>query len=89
MLARVQPTHLLHLAWYVVPGKLIASPENYAWVTASLVLLRAFAEHGGQRVTICGSGYEHDWRYGYCSERLTPAVPGYSPLQAPASRRSI
>ena len=22
-----------------------------------------------------GSGYEYDWSYGYCSERLTPTVP--------------
>ena len=75
VLAQVRPTHLLHLAWYVVPGKLITAPENFAWVTASLDLLRRFAEQGGQRVTVCGSGYEYDWSYGYCSEKLTPAVP--------------
>ena len=23
----------------------------------------------------CGSGYEYDWNYGYCSEKLTPTVP--------------
>ncbi len=75
VLAQVRPTHLLHLAWYVVPGKLITAPENFAWVTASMDLLRRFAEQGGQRVTVCGSGYEYDWSYGYCSEKLTPAVP--------------
>ena len=37
----VAPTHLLHLAWYVVPGKLITSPENFAWATSSLELVRA------------------------------------------------
>jgi len=71
----VKPTHLLHLAWYVVPGKLIASPENLDWVTASLDLVRGFAEAGGQRLLVCGSGYEYDWRYGYCTEDLTPCVP--------------
>lgn len=75
ILEQVKPTHLLHLAWYVVPGKLIASPENFSWVAASMDLLRGFAEQGGQRLTICGSCYEYDWNYGYCSEKLTPATP--------------
>ena len=75
LIARVKPTHLLHLAWYVVPGKLISSPENFAWVQASFDLIRAFAEHGGTRLVVAGSGYEYDWNYGYCSERLTPTVP--------------
>jgi nucleoside-diphosphate-sugar epimerase len=74
-LDQVQPTHLLHLAWYVVPGKLISSPENLAWVDASMDLVRRFAAAGGKRVTICGSGYEYDWTYGYCSEQHTPASP--------------
>jgi len=75
LLAKVQPTHLLHLAWFVVPGQLITSPENFAWVTASLDLVQRFAEHGGRRAVVCGSGYEYDWNYGYCSEALTPTVP--------------
>jgi len=68
-------SHLLHLAWYVVPGKLISATENYGWVTSSLELLRQFAAHGGKRFVGCGSAYEYDWNYGYCSERLTPATP--------------
>jgi nucleoside-diphosphate-sugar epimerase len=72
---RIEPTHLLHLAWFVVPGKLISSPENFAWVTASMELLQAFAAHGGKRFVACGSAYEYDWSYGYCSEKLTPATP--------------
>lgn len=75
LLRAVQPSHLLHLAWYVVPGKLIAAPENFTWVSASLDLLRAFADAGGKRIVAGGSGYEYDWNYGYCSERLTPQVP--------------
>ena len=71
----VHPTHLLHLAWYVVPGKLISSAENFRWVMASMDLVQHFAEQGGQRVVVCGSAYEYDWNYGYCSERLTPLVP--------------
>lgn len=75
LLAEVKPTHLLHLAWFVVPGKLITAPENFAWVRASMELVQEFAAQGGGRLTICGSGYEYDWNYGYCSEKLTPAVP--------------
>jgi nucleoside-diphosphate-sugar epimerase len=71
----VQPSHLLHLAWFVVPGQLISSPENFSWVRASMELVQQFAASGGSRLTVCGSGYEYDWRYGYCSETLTPAVP--------------
>ena len=75
LLAAVRPSHLLHLAWYVVPGKLISSPENFPWVTSSLELVRQFTEQGGTRLVVSGSGYEYDWRYGYCSEKLTPAAP--------------
>jgi nucleoside-diphosphate-sugar epimerase len=71
----VRPTHLLHLAWFVVPGKLITAPENFDWVTASFELVRRFGEAGGKRVAVCGSGYEYDWSYGYCTEGLTPCVP--------------
>jgi nucleoside-diphosphate-sugar epimerase len=70
-----KPTHLLHLAWFVVPGKLISSPENFGWVASSFELIRDFGELGGKRVVASGSGYEYDWNYGYCSEKLTPTVP--------------
>jgi nucleoside-diphosphate-sugar epimerase len=73
--ATVKATHLLHLAWYVVPGKLIAAAENFSWVTASMALVDAFAKEGGKRVVVSGSAYEYDWNYGFCSERLTPSVP--------------
>jgi nucleoside-diphosphate-sugar epimerase len=72
---RVRPSHLLHLAWFVVPGKLIAAPENFDWVGASLELVRGFADAGGTRLCVSGSGYEYDWTHGYCTEGLTPCVP--------------
>jgi nucleoside-diphosphate-sugar epimerase len=75
LLAEIKPTHLLHLAWYVVPGKLITSPENYEWVRASMELVQEFAAAGGKRLTTCGSGYEYDWRYGFCNEQLTAQAP--------------
>lgn len=75
LLAQVKPSHLLHLAWYVVPGKLITSEVNFSWVAASMELAQSFARHGGMRLLASGSGYEYDWSYGYCGEKRTPAAP--------------
>ncbi len=75
VLSRVQPTHLLHFAWYTVPGRYWTAPDNLRWTEASLRLLRAFEAHGGRRVVMAGTCAEYDWRYGYCSERLTPVIP--------------
>jgi len=73
--AAARASHLLHMAWYVEPGKMIASPANLAWVRASLDLVLRFHEAGGRRCAVGGSCYEYDWRYGYCSEALTPCRP--------------
>jgi len=75
LMEEVKPTHLLHLAWYVVPGKLISSDLNFDWVHSSMELLRAFQLQGGRRVVMSGSSYEYDWNYGYCHETRTPTVP--------------
>ena len=75
LLAQIKPSHLLHLAWYVVPGKLITSEMNFSWVAASMELVQSFARNGGTRLLSCGSGYEYDWSYGYCGEKRTPAAP--------------
>lgn len=72
IVAEVEPTHLLHLAWIVAPGELISSPLNVRWVQVGADLVGAFQRLGGERVVVCGSAYEYDWRYGYCSEELTP-----------------
>lgn len=68
----IQPTHLLHLAWYTPPGKYWDALENFAWVRASLVLAELFIAQGGQRLVSAGTCAEYDWRYGYCSEAVTP-----------------
>jgi nucleoside-diphosphate-sugar epimerase len=70
-----KPKALLHLAWFVEPGKLIADPSNLSWVSASLDLIRAFRESGGERCAVSGSCYEYDWRFGYCVEDITPCEP--------------
>lgn len=75
LVAESRPTHLLHLAWYVAPGRWANAPENYEWVQASLDLLRRFSEQGGQRVAVAGSCLEYDWTSGYCSEERTARRP--------------
>jgi nucleoside-diphosphate-sugar epimerase len=70
----IKPTHLLHLAWYTVPGKYWNSEENLSWVQASIELIRQFTRNGGERIVVGGSCAEYDWRYGYCSEGITPTT---------------
>ena len=59
--AKIRPTHLLHFAWYAVPGKYWTSPENERWVEATQKLLTAFAESGGSRAVLAGTCAEYDW----------------------------
>lgn len=75
LLAKVQPTHLLHFAWFAVPGKYWTSLENFRWVQGSLDLLSAFVYNGGKRVVMAGTCAEYNWNYGYCSEGVTPLSP--------------
>ena len=75
LLAEVQPSHLLHLAWYVDTEKCWNSLENFKWVQASLQMLQLFARHGGERLVMAGTCAEYDWKYGYCSEKTTPLIP--------------
>ncbi|MBI2267302.1 MAG: NAD(P)-dependent oxidoreductase [Armatimonadetes bacterium] len=75
LFAEVQPTHLLHLAWYTAHGKYWTSPENLKWAQAGIQLFRSFVQNGGRRVVSAGTCAEYDWRYGYCSEGVTPLAP--------------
>jgi nucleoside-diphosphate-sugar epimerase len=61
LIARVRPTHLLHLAWNATPGRFWAAADNLDWVAASASLLRAFLELGGTRAVLAGSCAEFDW----------------------------
>lgn len=73
----VKPTHLLHAAWYAVPGKFWTAEENLRWVGASLELFQAFAGAGGRRLVGVGTCAEYDWTAAgeACSESSTPAAP--------------
>ena len=75
LIRNIQPTHLLHLAWYAEPGKYWTSIENYHWVKASLTLFEEFTESGGKRVVVAGSCAEYDWGYKNYSEDTTPLDP--------------
>lgn len=75
LVGKVAPELLLHLAWYTAHGKYWTAAENFEWVRASLDLLRAFADRGGRRMVAAGSCAEYDWRFGWCSESLTPVAP--------------
>ena len=77
LIERVQATHLLHLAWYVPPGKYWTSLENVRWLQASMDLLVEFAAAGGQRAVTAGTCAEYSWTKGdgLCREDETPVEP--------------
>jgi nucleoside-diphosphate-sugar epimerase len=76
LLETLRPTHLVHLAWHVPPGKYLSSTENVRWVQASLGLLMEFAAAGGQRVVGAGTCAEYSWDEGdgICREAPLGAV---------------
>jgi nucleoside-diphosphate-sugar epimerase len=61
LIESVRPTHLLHLAWYAEHGKFWNSPLNLDWLSATLALIRAFADRGGERFVGAGTCAEYDW----------------------------
>jgi nucleoside-diphosphate-sugar epimerase len=75
LLRSIAPSHLLHLAWYAVPGKFWAAPENLDWLAASLRLVRAAAASGTTRVVVAGSCAEYDWSFPVLDEATTPLRP--------------
>ena len=57
LMQQIQPTHLLHFAWYAEPGGFWRSSENFRWLEASIGLLRYFRERGRPACTYTkGSG---------------------------------
>ncbi len=75
LVTAIKPTHVLHLAWYIGPGRWASAPANLGWVRTSLALFEAAADAGCRRVVGSGSCLEYDWSFGYCSETRTPLVP--------------
>lgn len=75
VIQRIRPTHLLHLAWDVRPGKFWTSRLNLEWLGASTKLFTAFMEHGGERFIGAGTCAEYDWSYNRLVEGITPYTP--------------
>jgi nucleoside-diphosphate-sugar epimerase len=74
-IAAANGSHLLHLAWNVDPGKYWQAPSNLDWVSASLQLIRAFAENGGRRAVVAGTCAEYLWGADRFLEEETPCRP--------------
>ena len=72
LVSEIAPTHLMHLAWITEPGVYWESPQNTAWLEASVALLEKFQETGGQRALLAGTCAEYDWSDGHCVEDSTP-----------------
>jgi nucleoside-diphosphate-sugar epimerase len=75
LLQRLRPSHLLHLAWVTEPGLFWRSPDNRAWLEASVALFEAFAGSGGNRFVGAGSCAEYDWSAPILDEATTPLCP--------------
>lgn len=84
LISEVKPSHLLHFAWYAVPGKYWTSPENLEWVKSTLDLVKLFAGSGGKRAVLAGSCAEYEWTgyrntvYGSCKAALQEIIEAYS-----------
>jgi nucleoside-diphosphate-sugar epimerase len=87
VLREVRPTHLLHLAWYVVPGKFWTAEENRAWLDASRSLIAAAVRCGVRRAVVAGTGFEYDFTSGFCDEATTPLAPSTLYAQSKAALR--
>jgi len=75
LLSAADPTHLLHLAWYAEHGRFWTSTQNLRWSVATIALVQAFAEHGGERAVLAGSCAEYRWG------DPGPRVEGVTPLE--------
>lgn len=71
----LRPTHLFHAAWIATPENYLTSPDNRAWMTSTVAMVRAFAEQGGQRFLGIGTAAEYAASAGPCVEDRTPVSP--------------
>lgn len=76
LLARVKPSHLLHLAWYAEPGAFWEARENVTWAAATVALVDEFATAGGTRAVLAGSCAEYDWTASRLLGEDAPTAPG-------------
>ena len=72
VIAAVRPTHLVHAAWAMEPGRVWWDADNLGWVGATLALARQFTEAGGRRMLVVGTCAEYAWSGATCTEDATP-----------------
>ena len=76
LLDDIQPSHILHLAWYVEHGKFWMAPENKEWSEATIAFAQSAANSGVTRVVLAGSSAEYEWP----ATSKTPLDESTSPL---------
>lgn len=55
----VQPTHIVHLAWYTEHGKFWDSPKNKEWIEATINLFKYFKKFNGKKFICSGTKAEY------------------------------
>lgn len=75
LLERVVPTHIVHVAWEVTPGKYRNSPANLDWLRVSLGLMDFLRARPQTRLVGIGTCFEYDLAAGTLSEAATPCRP--------------
>ena len=59
LIKEIQPTHIIHLAWYTEHGKFWNSEKNEDWMNASIILFQIFKKYGGKRFISAGTKAEY------------------------------
>ena len=72
LIKETRPEELLHLAWYLEPGKYLHSFLNDAWLAASRELLKQFGLHGGKRAVLAGTCFEYQFQDSLLDELESP-----------------
>jgi len=75
LLQRIEPSHVVHAAWEVTPGKYRASPANLDWLRVSLGLIDYARLRPETRLIGIGTCFEYDLTAGTLSEMATPCRP--------------
>ena len=73
-ITKIKPDVVYHLAWYVEPGKYLASIENLDHLKYGISFIKFLFELDVKKIIITGTCFEYDTNYGYLSES-TPERP--------------
>jgi nucleoside-diphosphate-sugar epimerase len=63
ILNNIRPNLLFHLAWYTDHKDYLTSSLNKSWETATINLINAFYNSGGEKFIGLGSSIEYDWNF--------------------------